>query len=118
MVREEPWKIEFHRDERDRDPVRDFLRSLPSRLRAKVFHDLQLLEDLGTQLAMPHARPIAGYRLWELRSQYAGNIVRILYFAASERRLILLHGFIKKSQRTPRSDLEAAERRRAEFLRR
>lgn len=65
---------------------------------------------------MPFARPIVGQRFWELRVQAEGNIVRIFYFAVTGQRMILLHGFVKKDRRTPRSEIALAARRMAEIL--
>jgi phage-related protein len=65
---------------------------------------------------MPHSRPLAGYGFAELRSQAGGSIVRIFYTAVAGRRIILLHGFVKKSQKTPRRELAIAEQRRVELI--
>jgi len=54
--------------------------------------------------------------LWELREESATDIYRVIYFFFTGRRSVLLHGFQKKSQRTPRAEIDAAQRRQAAFL--
>ena len=65
---------------------------------------------------MPTAAPVTGYRFWELRVQTGGNNVRIFYFAFSGRRMILLHGYWKKTPKAPPVELALAARRMQEFL--
>lgn len=110
--------MDFYRDERGRAPVDEFMQGLEPAMRRKVTRNLAELERLGFQLGMPLARPIRGHSFWELRVQAAGNIVRIFYFLVTGRRIILLHGFLKKDQRTPQAELAIAAKRRSDFLRR
>jgi phage-related protein len=112
------WHLEFYRDERGRSPIHEFIDSLDPQMREKVTRNLTLLEEGGDQLRMPLARPIAGHGFWELRTQVGRNITRIIYFLVRGRRIIVLHGFVKKEQRTPRAELITADRRKADFLRR
>ena len=104
------WRVEFYLDARDRNPVLDFLNTLPRQERAKLFRVFRLLREYGTALAMPHARPVGN--IWELR---AGD-ERVFYFAYTGRRFVLLHAFRKKTQQTPERELQIAERRMADFL--
>lgn len=75
---------------------------------------LRLAERLSTDgplaLGMPHVRPIGG-KLWEMRLSSKNGIARALYFAGSGRRLIVVRIFIKKTEKTPRSEIELARRR-------
>ena len=113
-----PWKIEFYRDERGRAPVQDFIEGLQPAIRRKVGRNINVLEREGDRLKMPLARPIAGYGFWELRVQMGRNIARIFYFLVTGRRIVFLHGFIKKTQAIPRTELEIAAARRTDWLRR
>lgn len=109
------WTVEFYADARGPSPVEDFVDSLPESEQAKVYNSLRLLREFGVQIGMPHARPLRGHSpLWELRP--FPN--RLIYFAYRGRRLIVLHGFRKQSNKTPRQEIEIAERRMEEFLRR
>ena len=109
------WTVEFYVDIRGRSPVEDFVDSLQESEQAKVYNSLRLLREFGVQIEMPHARPLRGHSpLWELRP--FPN--RLIYFAHRGRRLIVLHGFRKQSRKTPQQEIQIAERRMEEFLRR
>jgi phage-related protein len=96
-----------------RTPVREFLDRLSPDEAAKVTVDLDLLEEFGIELGMPHVRPVRG-KLWELRIH--GRLQhRVLYVAVTGRRLVLLHAFTKKSPKTPLDEIALAERRFAEY---
>jgi phage-related protein len=110
------WQVDYYRDVSGRSPVEEFVDGLDRKMRTKVFRSFELLEERGTSLGMPLARPIVGQRFWELRVQMAGNIIRIFYFALTGRRIILLHGFVKKEQKTPRNEIAIAARRTADLI--
>jgi phage-related protein len=71
--------------------------------------------EFGWPVGMPICRPMAGRKgLWEVRSDISsGKIARILFFTHKQK-MILLHGFVKKSQKTPDSDLDLAMKRKKE----
>lgn len=110
MSQPSKWQVEFYTDLRGSNPVLEFVNGLANRERAKVFRVLKLLQDYGILLAMPHALPLEK-GLWELRAG-AG---RVFYFAHLDWRLILLHGYLKKSQQTPTKEIKTALRRMSEF---
>lgn len=117
MVSEDSgWELEFYSDQRGRSPVEAFLRTLDRKMDEKVTRSLGLLRVSGPYLPMPLARPVTGERFWELRIQSGGNILRIFYFARVGRRIVLLHGFMKKDRKTPRSEMEVARRRYNEVV--
>ena len=109
------WTIEYYTDVRGRSPIDEFLSSLSARDEAKVAHVIGLLAEFGLRLRMPYARHVEG-KLWELRIRSSGKAYRVLYFAYTGRRFVLLHGFLKKSRKTPRRELETAKRRLADYL--
>jgi len=95
--------------------VVDFLAVLSKVERVEARNAFRLLQEFGTTLGMPHARPMTGHgKLWELRA----GPNRLLYFAHVGRRFVILHGFRKKSQKTPIREIATAERRMADFLER
>jgi len=109
------WTVELYVDGRGRCPIAEFLDTLPKAERVEARNALRLLLEFGTLLSMPHARPLTGHRkLWELR--VGPN--RLLYFAFTDRRFVILHGFRKRSQKTPSREIETAERRMIELLER
>jgi phage-related protein len=109
----EPWSVEFFVDARGERPVEQFITSLRSnpKLRAKIVLTIDLLKEFGTDLPMPYSSAMVGYEFRELRVRQGSNIARIFYAAVPDHRIVLLHGFQKKSQATPRRELETAQRR-------
>lgn len=77
----------------------------------------ELLCRYGPQdVGMPHVRPL-GDGLWEMRLRDAAGIARAIYFTTSGRRIVVLHAFDKRTQKTPRRSLDLAKRRMREFMR-
>jgi phage-related protein len=105
------WNIHFYEDHRGNCPVLDFINSLNHKEKAKVNNILQLLEEFGTDLGMPHARRIEG-RLWELRPGEG----RLFYFLYHDHQFVLLHGFRKQSRKTPEKEIAIALHRMKEIL--
>jgi phage-related protein len=108
------WRLVYYTTTSGRCLVRGYLESLDKEEAARMTYDLDLLEQFGPTLRAPYVRSIQG-RLWELRTR-ARNQHRVLYFAASGRRLVLLHAFTKKTGKTPPSEIETAMRRMADYL--
>jgi phage-related protein len=106
------WSVEFYTERDAAAPALEFLKSLPAKDSAPLLRALDLLEEFGTALGMPRARPIEG--LWELQ----GGSGRLFYFGHTGRRFIILHGYRKKSQKTPKREIDTAKRRWADFLER
>lgn len=105
-------KVVFYRLASGREPVREWLKQIDPVSRKKIGEGLYTLQ-LGWPVGMPLARKIeAG--LWEQRSKIINGIARIM-FTEKTGRLILLHGFIKKSQKIPVSDLALARQRLITF---
>jgi phage-related protein len=104
----------FYRTANGNEPVREWLLSLNEMDRKLVGVDIATLE-YGWPVGMPLSRPL-GAGLWEIRTHLTvGKIARVM-FAVEEQHLLLLHGFIKKTQKTPRPDLNLALKRLKEML--
>lgn len=91
------------------------------KLRAKAFRDIELLKKYGDELTEPYVKQIAGKKysgLFELRIKFAGDIARIFYFTYYKNRYILLHGFIKKTMKTPKKELDRALQYMEDYKRR
>lgn len=113
--------LEFYKKENGNVPVQDFLYSLNPKLRAKAFSDIELLRNLGSELKEPYVKPLKGKNnkgLYELRIKFASDIARIFYFTYCDNKFILLHGFIKKTMKTPESELERARKYMEDYKRR
>jgi phage-related protein len=103
----------FYRGADGDEPVRSWLRAFDKEDRRKVGTVIQKLE-FGWPLGLPHCRSM-GQGLWEIRVTLQDRrALRILFFVRSSE-MVLLHGFIKKSQQTPARDLETARRRMKEL---
>ena len=100
--------VAFFRTETGREPVREWLKSLPREERRIIGEDLKTVQ-FGWPLGMPLVRKL-DKNLWEVRSRLLNRIARVI-FTSGEGRMVLLHGFIKKSQKTAREDLELARTR-------
>ena len=109
------WEVEFYRDEAGREPVAVFLDDLPDNARAKMVRHIELLTTYGVFLKEPYTKQIRG-KIRELRVTDKIGAVRVLYFGFIEGRFILLHGFIKKTDKTPAREIDIAEKRMKDFL--
>jgi len=111
------WTIEYYLADNDRSPVRDFIDSLSAASKAKFIFIADLLTKYGLNVREPYVKPIAGSRkLFEIRIKDRQNIHRIFYFAFTGRKLILLHGFTKKTDKTPLREIQIAEARMKDYL--
>jgi phage-related protein len=97
------------------DPVRDYLRALPAPRRKAIGLKIRMLETFGTKLPAQHSAFLED-GLWELRTQVEGDIYRCLYCSLPGERFLLLSVFQKKTQKTPRGEIDLARRRRAGWL--
>jgi phage-related protein len=104
----EPVSVRFFRQESGAEPVRDWLKSLSPQDRKLIGEDIKTIQ-WGWPLGMPLVRPMGG-GLYEVRTHLDSRIARVL-FAFKDGQIILLHGFIKKSQETPGSDLNLPKER-------
>lgn len=95
--------------------------SLPTKLRAKAFSDIELLQKHGQDLREPYVKPIKGKYgkdLYELRIKFSNDIVRIFYFTYYNNKFVLLHGFIKKTMKTPINEIKKAQTYMEDYKRR
>ncbi len=97
------------------EPVKEFLDSLDTKMRAKMLRTIILLRDNGSQLHEPYSKSLDD-GIFELRAKVGSDITRVLYFFIVGRKVILTNGFIKKTQKTPLSEIEKAKRYRTEYL--
>ncbi len=103
------FEVVFYRREDGTEPARDFIDSLRPKLRAKMNRDLAKLEERNLDLREPYAKSL-GQGLFELRIGQAGDIARAFYFFYEGRRIIVTSGFIKKTRKTPRLEIERARK--------
>ena len=100
--------VSFFKTETGREPVREWLKAMPREHRHIIGEDIKTVQ-FGWPLGMPLVRKL-DRGLWEVRVRLPDGIARVM-FTADAGRMILLHGFIKKSQKTPADDLALAKTR-------
>lgn len=105
-------EVRFFKTDSGTEPVRDWLRELPAIDRKTIGEDIKTVQ-FGWPLGMPLVRKM-DKDLWEVRIHLENRIARVL-FTVSNGTIVLLHGFIKKSQATPKPELKlATDRMRSE----
>ena len=97
-----------------REPVREWLKLLPDEDRKVVGEDIKDVMFFLGPIGMPLCRAL-GKGLWEVRSELKGGRIARVLFCVHDSRMVLLHAFIKKTQKTPQAELELALKRRKEI---
>jgi phage-related protein len=108
--------VNFYRTASGHCPVEEFLDSLSGKQAQKVVWVLRLIEELEIIPAQYLKKLVNTADIWEVRIQFGGNIFRLLGFFDGSTLLILTNGFAKKSQKTPRQEIELATRRKNDYL--
>jgi phage-related protein len=100
----------FYRLESGREPVREWLKALEPKDRKAIGEDIKDVE-FSWPIGMPLVRPL-GRELWEVRSNLPrGRVARVI-FCVERGGMVLLHGLIKKTQKTPQRDIDLALKRK------
>ena len=104
----------FFRAEGGSEPVKDWLKTLSREDGRIIGTDIKDVE-FSFPIGLPLCRSLSGYKdLWEVRSKLTGRRIARVIFYISKGEMILLHGFIKKSQKTPKQEIELALKRKKE----
>lgn len=111
------FKVDYYKKEDGSCPVREFLDSLDKKMRAKLLRTIMLLEENGSELRAPHSKALED-GIFELRAQQGSDISRMLYFFIIGHKIIITNGFVKKTQKTPQSEMNLAKKYRTEYLKR
>lgn len=111
------FEIIFYEKADGSEPVKEFLLSVDIKMRAKLLKIMELLAENGTDLRMPYSEYLSD-GIFEIRAKCGSDISRVLYFFVFGRKIILTNGFIKKTQKTPKNEMELAKKYRSDFLRR
>lgn len=115
------YEVEYYKKENGRIPVLDFLLTLNPKMRAKAYNEIELLQKHGPELKEPYVKPLKGKEnkgIFELRIKFSSDISRIFYYTYRNNKFILLHGYIKKSQKTLKSEIERARKYKEDYERR
>jgi len=111
------FEVDFYEKENGEQPAKEFMLSLDKKLRAKLADTIIILQDNGYELREPYSKHISE-GIFELRAKQGSDITRVMYFFYVDRHIILTNGFIKKTQKTPQSEIEKAKRYRSDYLKR
>ena len=109
-------RLNFYQTGRGREPAREYIDSLEAKQAQKVSQVLAAIQNCSGQVPPQYFRHLEGSRIYEVRVVFSGNIFRILSFFGEKDLLLLAHGFTKKTQRTPRREIERAEKRRRAYF--
>lgn len=109
------WEIEFYQNKQGNIPVQEFILGQSKKVQAKLLRFIDMLKDFGIGLGQPFVKKLTGSSVWELRIRHSSSYYRIMYFAFTGKKFILLHGFVKKSEETPKSEIEIAEKRMNDY---
>jgi phage-related protein len=95
-------------------PVEQFMDSLDTKMRTKALGSIDILAEYGNMLREPYSKPL-GKGLFELRIKFAGDITRIFYFFFVNNKIILTNGFVKKTRKTPTSEIALALKYKTDY---
>ena len=109
------FEIIFYEKADGTEPVKDFLLSLDKKMRAKMLRTIEMLQINGYELREPYSKYVCDGIL-ELRVKVGSDISRAMYFFVTGNKAILTNGFVKKTSKTPKEEIERAKRYRADYL--
>jgi phage-related protein len=102
------YRIKYYKNSHNnQEPVKEFIDGQVLKIQQKIFIYLELLQENGGRLNYPYSSHIKD-KIWELRIDFAKNCYRIFYFVFIDKRIILLHAFLKKTNKTPRQEIQKA----------
>lgn len=113
----EEFEIIFYNKPDGTEPAKEFILSLDDKMRAKVLSLLELLSVNGSKFREPYSKHIVD-GIFELRAKVGSSISRVLYFFVVGKKIVVTNGFIKKTQKTPKNEIELAKKYRNEFINR
>ena len=111
------FTIEFYERENGDIPVEEFLLSLDKKMRAKILGIMGILQEKGNQLREPYSKHLDD-GIFEIRGKVGTDISGVLYFFYYEVKIIFTNEFVKKTQKTPKSEIEKAKMYRNNYLER
>ena len=111
------FKLIAYGKENGEVPVEEFLNSVNPRMRARIFGLWGILQEKDNMLREPYSKHLND-GIFELRCKFRSDIIRVLYFFYYEGKIILTNAFIKKTQKTPKEEIQIARDRRKDFMER
>lgn len=111
------WIINYYSSPSGGEPIQEFIDNLQEKTKTRIYNSFELLCEFGLILRMPHVKKLTGTPLWELRILGEASL-RFFYIAKTGRSFLILHGFTKRKQQTPKREIETAMGRLKEYERR
>lgn len=111
------YQVIFFEKDNGEAPAEDFINSLDAKMAAKAYRLLMMVSENGPDLREPYSKHLDD-GIFELRTKVGSDISRILYFFFIGHRVIVTNGFIKKTQKTPPSEIKKAKDYRKTFIER
>lgn len=111
-------EVKFYKTLSGKEPIKEFLDSLERKHAQKVLWVLNLVETLDKIPTEYFKKLVSTSGIWEVRIQSGSNIFRLLGFIDQGKFVVLTNGFTKKTQKTPKNEIEIAELRKADYLQR
>ena len=109
------YSIDFCTDASRDVPMQEYLDSLTTKMRAKTFRSMQLLREFGPELRAPNTKPFED-GIFELRTSQESIAGRCLFFFYDGDVIVLTHGFLKKTQKTLRKEIDRAKQYRRVYM--
>ncbi|HEY9128216.1 MAG TPA: type II toxin-antitoxin system RelE/ParE family toxin [Sulfurovum sp.] len=103
------WRVTFYNEKVEKETL-----GFPAGVLADLLHILEMIEELGPNLGKPHTAPM-GDGLFEIRAKGKEGIGRSFFAIAIQNEIVILHSFVKKSQKTPKKELDKARKRLKEI---
>jgi phage-related protein len=107
------YQVVFYEAENGNVPAEDFISLLDVKMAAKIYRLLVMLSENGAELREPYSKHLDD-GIFELRAKFGSNISRVLYFFFVDRRIVVTNGFLKKTQKTPKAEIDKAKAFRKE----
>lgn len=111
------FKLIAYKKENGEVPVEEFLDSVNVKMRAKIYGLMEILQEKGNLLREPYSKHLED-GIFELRCKFGSDITRVLYFFYYEGKIIMTNGFVKKTRKTPKEEIQLAKDRRKDFIER
>lgn len=108
------YQVLYYISPTKQNPVSKFLDTLAPKQQAKIIRVLNNIKEYGLESVTIHTRKLSGMPLWEIRILGSDNI-RVIYAIPIQNIVLLLHGFVKKSQKTPLKEIDKALNRLKEY---
>lgn len=102
------FKLIAYEKENGEVPVEEFLDSVNPKMRAKIYGLMGILQEKGNMLREPYSKHLED-GIFELRCKFGSDITRVLYFFYYEGKIIMTNGFVKKTQKTPKEEIQIAK---------